>query len=219
MLIAVGVAIAVYFLPIKGPLLSAAEWARAHPSMAWPVFILAYIAAVILMIPAWALMMSGGYLFGTWAGIAVVVVANLLGSVITFWMGRTVARRWVIRRVRKAPRFRSLDRATRRNGLLMVTMSRLALVPYNLLNYACGLTGVRLRDYAAGTLVGSMPLIVLNIVIGSRATDIASLVRGEMESSSQEKLFLVISLLGVGGVIFVITRMASKALKRRLNET
>ncbi len=215
-LIAISVAVALYYLPIKEPLLAVAEWARLNRAVAAPLYVLVYIIALTLMTPAWALMLAGGYLFGTTAGIIIVALANLVGSIATFVLGRTVARRWVIKRVRHAPRFRSLDRVIRRNGFLMVTMARLALVPYNLLNYASGLTAVRLRDYAAGTVIGTLPLIALNVVVGAKATDISALVRGDATAGSPDQILLVISLVGIGGALFVITRIASRTLRRHM---
>ena len=215
-LIAISVVVALYYLPVREPLLAAAEWARLNPYVAAPLYLLVYVAALILMIPAWTLMLAGGYLFGTTAGMVIVVLANLAGSIATFILGRTIARRWVLRRARRAPRFRSLDRAFRRNGFLMITMARLALVPYNLLNYASGLTAVRLRDYAAGTVIGTLPLILLNIVVGSKATDISALVRGDTAAGSHDQTLLILSLVGIGGALFVITRIASRTLRRHL---
>lgn len=215
-LIAISVAVALYYLPIREPLLTMAEWARLNPLIAAPVYLLVFVVALILMIPAWTLMLAGGYLFGTTAGIVIVVLANMVGSIVTFILGRTVARRWVVKRVRRVPRFRSLDRAIRRNGFLMITMARLALVPYNLLNYASGLTGVRLRDYAAATAIGTLPLIFLNVVVGSRATDISALVRGDATAGDHGQTLLVLSLVGIGGALFVITRIASRTLRRHL---
>ena len=215
-LIAISVVVALYYLPVREPLLAAAEWARLNPFVAAPLYLLVYIAALILMIPAWTLMLAGGYLFGTTAGMGIVVLANLAGSIATFILGRTIARRWVLRRARRAPRFRSLDRAFRRNGFLMITMARLALVPYNLLNYASGLTAVRLRDYAAGTVIGTLPLILLNVVVGSKATDISALVRGDTTTGEYDQTLLVLSLVGIGGAVFVITRIASRTFKSHL---
>ena len=83
-LIAISVVVALYYLPVREPLLAAAEWARLNPFVAAPLYLLVYVAALILMIPAWTLMLAGGYLFGTTAGMVIVVLANIAGSIATF---------------------------------------------------------------------------------------------------------------------------------------
>ena len=105
-----------------------AQWAESAPELAWPVFLLAFVLAVIAMIPGWLFMVGGGYLFGAVTGGLLAFVANLLGSVAAFFLARTYARQWIKQRLDNSLRFRGFDDAVARNGVYTVMFARLASV-------------------------------------------------------------------------------------------
>ena len=136
--------IAVWLLPAREWLIQSADWAQAHPRIAWAGFILAYILAAVFMVPGSILTLAAGVLFGVALGVALVSLAATLGACCAFLVGRFLTRDWVESRLEAMPRFRALDCAVARRGWLIVLLARLSVViPYNLLNYALGLTNVR----------------------------------------------------------------------------
>lgn len=199
--------VAIVILPTGSEqLLVAAHWAESAPVLAWPVFLLAFMLAVVAMIPGWLFMVAGGYLFGAVTGGLLAFVANLLGSVAAFFLARTYARQWVKQRLDHSPRFSGFDNAVARNGVYTVMFARLALLPNNLINYACGISGMGLRDFVIGTSIGCLPILIVNVLIGAGTKDLLTAI----EEGDLEKPQLPLGLLGAIIAILILTLLLAK---------
>jgi len=208
--------VAVWMLPAREWLIQSTDWAQAHPRIAWAGFILAYILAALFMVPGSILTLAAGVLFGVGLGVALVSLAATLGACCAFLVGRFLARDWVESRLEAMPRFRALDRAVARRGWLIVLLARLSVViPYNLLNYALGLTNVRFGAYLFGTLVGMLPAIFLYVYLGSAAGSLASLEQTGAPMIPQS-LFIA-GLVVTALLIIVIARLTARALRSELD--
>ncbi|MDE0679249.1 MAG: TVP38/TMEM64 family protein [Gammaproteobacteria bacterium] len=208
--------VAVWMLPAREWLIQSTDWAQAHPRIAWAGFILAYVLAALFMVPGSILTLAAGVLFGVALGVALVSLAATLGACCAFLVGRFLARDWVESRLEAMPRFRALDRAVTRKGWLIVLLARLSVViPYNLLNYALGLTNVRFSAYLFGTLVGMLPAIFLYVYLGSVAGSLASLEQTGAPMIPQS-LFIA-GLIVTALLIFLIARLTARALRSELD--
>ena len=209
--------VAVWMLPAREWLIQSTDWAQAHPRIAWAGFILAYILAALFMVPGSILTLAAGVLFGVALGVALVSLAATLGACCAFVVGRFLARDWVESRLEAMPRFRALDRAVARRGWLIVLLARLSVViPYNLLNYALGLTNVRFGAYLFGTLVGMLPAIFLYVYLGSVAGSLASLEQTGAPMIPQS--LFVTGLIVTALLIFLIARLTARALRSELDK-
>jgi uncharacterized membrane protein YdjX (TVP38/TMEM64 family) len=110
-------------------------------------------------------------------------------------------------------RFRAIDAAVGREGWKIVGLTRLSpAFPFNLLNYAYGITGVRLRDYFFASWVGMLPGTVMYVYLGSLAGSLATLGgRGGGRTPAQWALY-VVGLLATIAVTVSVTRIARTAL-------
>src|SRR5262245_24395455 len=109
-------------------------------------FVAGYAVATVAFIPGAALTLAAGAIFGLVEGTVVVFLAAVCGSSAAFLVSRHVARRSVERRLAGNAKFAAIDRAVAKEGKKIVFLLRLSPVfPFNLLNYALGLTGVRFR--------------------------------------------------------------------------
>jgi len=153
-------------------LLGGIVWAAMHPGLVskaaveqwlaslgpWaPVaFVAAYAVAAPLFLPGSALTLAGGALFGPVAGTAWSLVGATLGATLSFLIGRTLAGD-VVRRL-AGPRLDQLLSGVERDGWRFVALVRLVpLFPFNLSNYALGLTRIRLMPYVLTSLVCMAP--------------------------------------------------------------
>ena len=114
---------------------------------AWgPVlFVLLYVAATVLFLPGSILTLGAGVVFGLARGAVIVSISATLGATAAFLVGRYVARDWVAGKIEGNPKFKAkaIDEAVAREGWKIVGLTRLSPVfPFNLLNYAFGLTRV-----------------------------------------------------------------------------
>ena len=208
--------VAFWFLPVRDWLVHVIGWTQAHPRIAWAGFILAYVLAAVCMVPGSLLTLAAGVLFGVTLGVALVSVASTLGAMGAFLVGRFLARDWVESRLEAMPRFRALDRAVARKGWLIVLLARLSVViPYNLLNYALGLTNVRFGAYVLSTFVGMLPAIFLYVYLGSIAGSLASLDQAGTPIDAQ--WLFVAGLIVTALLIVVIARLTARALRNELD--
>ncbi len=207
------IAVAVLLAPDRWEsLLAVAEWAEAEPHLAWPVFLIAFVAAVVMMFPGWLFMVVGGYLFGMLIGGLLSFIANLAGSVVAFFLAKTYARHWVEAKLATSPRFQDFDAAVERNGFGTILFARLALLPNNLLNYASGLTGMRLGDFVFGTALGSLPILIANVLIGASTMDLfTTMADGELEAARPPGKLLVAIIAGLALIVIL-----ARSLRRRL---
>ncbi len=183
------------------------------------VFVAGYAIATVAFIPGSLLTLAGGAIFGLWKGTLFVFIGASLGSIGAFLVSRYVARGAVERRIAGEPRFAAVDRAVRREGLKITFLLRLTpVVPFVLLNYALGLTRVRLVDYAVAC-IGMLPATLLYVYYGKVAGDLAKLAAGV----GQERGWGDYATWGVGlvatiAVSTVIVRIARRALREEVGE-
>ena len=105
--------------------------------------------------PAVPLTASAGYLFGVAPGTAVVLLAAAVAASVSFLIGRTIGRDWILQVASGNDRFRALDSVISQEGFKIVLLLRLSpLFPFALSNYLYGLTSVPFWDYFWGTLLG-----------------------------------------------------------------
>ncbi|TMA52409.1 MAG: TVP38/TMEM64 family protein, partial [Deltaproteobacteria bacterium] len=108
----------------------------------------AYIPAALLFVPGSLLTLGAGFALGVGLGTVAVSIGSTLGASAAFLAGRTLARGFIEAKISHNPRFRAIDQAVKHEGFKIVLLTRLSPVfPFNLLNYAFGLTPVSLRDY------------------------------------------------------------------------
>ena len=177
------------------------------------VFVLGYAIAVVAFVPASLLTLAAGAIFGLAAGTVYVLVAATLGACAAFLVSRHLARARVERRLAGNPRFAAIDRAIGEQGLRIVFLLRLSpAFPFNLLNYALGLTRVRFGDYAIAC-AGMLPGTLLYVYSGKLAGDLAALAAGARpEGDGGRTLLWAVGLLATLVVTLIVTRIARRAL-------
>jgi uncharacterized membrane protein YdjX (TVP38/TMEM64 family) len=204
-------------LPVAEWVVAALAWIDTHREIAWAAYIVLYIAAATLMLPGSIITLGAGFLFGLPAGTAIVSAGSVLGATAAFLIGRFFARDWIAERVARLPRFRALDQATSKDGFLIVLLTRLSpLFPFNLLNYAFGLTAVRLRDFVLASWIGMLPGTVLYVYLGSLAQDLTMLTSGAIEGGGFGLALFMIGLAATLLLTIVLTRRATRALNSQL---
>jgi uncharacterized membrane protein YdjX (TVP38/TMEM64 family) len=139
--------VAVKLLPVQDYLLGFVAWVRGAGWLGVAGFVVIYVLACVLFLPGSILTLGAGFAYGVALGTPIVWVSANLGAALAFVLGRTVAREAIAARVAAKPSFAAIDRAVGRQGLKIVLLTRLSPVfPFNLLNYAFGLTQVSFRD-------------------------------------------------------------------------
>ena len=208
---------AVYALPIAGPVMAMADWAQAKPLAGALVYIACVVVATVLFVPGSGSMMIAGYLFGLGTGILASAVAISLGAQCAFLMGRLVARDWVVGKVSGNPRLEALESGLREEAFLIVVLTRLSLViPFNILNYAYGITSVRAGVHLAATAAGMLIPVAMYVYLGTLARDIGEILSGSATPSTMGYWVAGAGVIVVAVLTWVMHRAASRALERHL---
>src|SRR5246127_2021510 len=204
-------------LPVREYLSAALGWMASHRESSWLAFIALYVLATVCMLPGLILTVAAGAIFGLLRGVVLVSAASVLGASAAFFIGRTVARGWTQRRIAGWPRFRALDGALAARGFWIVLLTRLSpLFPFNVLNYAYGVTTVRPRDYIAASWLGMLPGTGVYVYAGSAAASLAQALAGGAHVGRSGALLLVLGLAATVAVAVLVTRLARAQLEREL---
>jgi uncharacterized membrane protein YdjX (TVP38/TMEM64 family) len=183
------------------------------------VFVAGYVVAAVAFVPGSILTLAAGAIFGLGKGVGIVFIAATLGSAAAFLVARYLARPAIERRLAGNTRFAAIDRAVGAQGRKIVFLLRLSPVfPFNLLNYALGLTKVRFLDFFIAS-VGMLPGTVLYVYYGKLAGDVAALAGGAAVAKGPE--YYAVLILGLVATIVVttlVTRIARRALKEVADE-
>jgi uncharacterized membrane protein YdjX (TVP38/TMEM64 family) len=194
-------------------------WIDAQGVAGILVFIATYIVATVLFIPGSILTLGAGFVFGVVGGTLSVSVASTLGASAAFLVGRYVARGWVAAKTSGSPRFAAIDEAVGREGWKIVLLTRLSpIFPFNLLNYAYGLTGVSLPAYFFASWIGMLPGTVMYVYFGSLAANLATLGGATEQRGSVQWLLYGLGLVATVAVTVFVTRLARRALRETLPE-
>jgi uncharacterized membrane protein YdjX (TVP38/TMEM64 family) len=211
---------ALIVLPVKDWLISALEWTEGL-GIWGPVFVVAfYIVACVLFLPGSILTLGAGFLFKVVLGTITVSIGSTLGACAAFLVGRTVARKWIATKVAGNAKFKAIDEAVGQQGFKIVLLTRLSPVfPFNLLNYAFGLTRVPFWKYALASWIGMLPGTVMYVYLGSAARSLTDVAAGNVEGGPAQQIFFWCGLAATVVVALLVTRIARKAMKQAISQS
>lgn len=188
-------------------------WIDANREWAMVAYVGVYAVAAVAWIPGSILTLSSGALFGPLRGTAFTIVGATLGASLAFLIARHLARDAIARRVGQSERMAAVDRAIGREGWKVVFLIRLSPVfPFNLLNYALGLTRVSFWPYVAASAVGMIPGTFLYVYSGYAAGQVAAGAAGAAERGAASWILMGAGLLATVAVTWLVTRTARQAL-------
>lgn len=201
------------YFHVQDQLREVLDWMGGFGIWGLVLFVVIYALAAVLLVPGSVLTLGAGAVFGLLRGTVVVSIASTLGATCAFLVGRYLAREAVARKIAGNPKFAAIDRAVAGEGWKIVLLTRLSPVfPYTLLNYAFGLTPVKLGHYVLASWIGMMPGTVMYVYLGTLAQ--AGL--GERARSPGEWALYAVGLLATVAVTLFVTRLARRALTGRM---
>jgi uncharacterized membrane protein YdjX (TVP38/TMEM64 family) len=177
----------------------ARDWADGLGDVVYVAFVPLF--AVVNFLIWWPILAgAAGLLFGTAVGTPLALAGLTAASLTQMFVARRLASghhgALLPQRTRRVEDFLT------RNGAVAVMESRIVpLVPYGLVNFSAGLTRLRYRDLAVGTLVGAAPKVFAYVALGGSLDDL----------TSPEAIVAVVLLvaLGVIGALFVRHQLAA----------
>lgn len=199
-----GISVAVYY---RGSLNAAAVegWVERAGLWAPALFMLAYAVAAVFFLPGVVFTIAGGALFGPVWGVAYNLIGATAGATAAFLASRYVAGDWV--RARAGRRLSGLMDGVAAEGWRFIAFVRLVpLFPFNLLNYALGLTPIALVHYAWATFVFMLP--------GAAAYTYVGFAGREALAGGENVIQHALLALGLLALVAFLPRIV-KAIRRR----
>jgi uncharacterized membrane protein YdjX (TVP38/TMEM64 family) len=179
----------------RGPIPAFLAWsAPLRHSAAAPAWVIgAYVVGGLTFVPVTLLILLTIMMFGVPKGVAYAVLGALTSAAVGYVAGRLLGRN-VVRRI-GGPRLNRLTRRLARRGAMALAGARLAgLVPFTVMNLVAGASRLRPRDYAIGTLLGTVPGV---ITIGLVANVLTASIRARGAA-------MTIVLAAVGVILILI---------------
>lgn len=148
-------------------------WVKDAGWWAPAIFIIIYMLATILFLPGSILTLAGGVLFGPVYGVIYNLTGATLGAIVSFLIARYIASDYVSSK--SGGRLKQLITGVEAEGWRFVAFVRLVpLFPFNLLNYALGLTRIRLHEYAVATAIFMSPGAIAYTYLGYAGREAAT---------------------------------------------
>ena len=172
------------------------------------VFVAAYAIATVFFLPGVLFTLAGGALFGPLYGTFYNLAGATIGATLAFLLARFIASDWVAQRTGK--RLRQVVEGVEEEGWRFVAFVRLVpLFPFNLLNYALGLTKIRLSHYVITTFIFMAP--------GGAAYTYLGYAGRELASGGEDVIRKVLLAIAVVASIAFLSRIIMK-LRRRAKD-
>ena len=131
------------------------------------IYVVIYAVRPLILLPATLLTVASGLIFGPWLGTLFTIVGENASANVGFALARWFGRKAVASHV--SVRMSRWDGKLQQNGLVAVMTMRLIMLPFDAVNFGCGLTSIRHRDFAVGTFIGVLPSLIGFVLLGGVA--------------------------------------------------
>jgi len=174
------------------------------------VFIACYAVSAVFFMPGLLFTLAGGALFGPLYGTLYNLTGATIGATLAFLTARYIAHEWVAQRA--GNRLRQLVRGVEEEGWRFVAFTRLVpLFPFNLLNYALGLTNIRLSHYIITSFIFMAPSGAAYTYLGYAGREVAG--------GGENVIKKVLLALAVVATIAFASRVLMRLRRNRIDMT
>lgn len=147
-------------------------WVAAFGLAAPAVFCIARVLAAVVLVPGSVMGIAAGAAFGVMPGAVYNLISSTAGAIAAFAIARFIAPDWFHTRFRDRQLADRLIRGVEAEGWRFVAFIRLVpLFPYNVVNYALGLTRIGMAEYSLTTLVCMIPGDLAYVYLGYAARE------------------------------------------------
>lgn len=154
------------------------DWVNGFGVFAPIAYIVAWAILPIFFFPVPILALAGGLSFRLWMGTIYTIIGAIVNSSLMFWIAKILAKDMVSSYLeKKLPEkwWNRFMKADKKQGFLIVFVCRLIpVMPYNVINYASGLTNISFVNYSIATAIGILPGTLVFLNVGDKILDVKS---------------------------------------------
>jgi uncharacterized membrane protein YdjX (TVP38/TMEM64 family) len=127
-------------------------------SLGYVIYIVLYIISAVFSLPASVITISGGIVFGPILGGILALIGATIGASAAFLVARYLARDFIVGKFGNNAIFKKIEAGVEKNGTDFLILTRLVpIFPYNIQNYAYGVTNIKLPTFALVSMVTMAP--------------------------------------------------------------
>ncbi len=202
------------FFPVADILANVQEQVMRWGAWSAICYPLLYACCNVLLLPGGFLSIGGGFFFGLWWGFLIILVGNVGGAALSFYISRWVGNRWLRRRLLRNATLEALEPAVEREGWKIILLSQLhPLFPTSLLNYLYGLTRIKFRTCMLWVAIGQVPGLFLYAYLGTLGQLGLKLVRGKTHPRTVEYFVWGGGLLASVVILVLLGKIALRLLQ------
>lgn len=178
-------------------------WVASFGKIAPLVYIGLYLISTVFFLPGFPVTVLAGFVFGPLWGIFYASVASIISIATAFLVARYVARDLVEGWVKDNAQFRKIDQQVEEQGWRILMFTRLVpIFPFNLQNYAYGLTSIRFSTYVLVSGIFMLPGTAVFVQLGG------AFVSGEGD------VWKTLLYLGIAGVLMCLLSLIPRLLQK-----
>jgi uncharacterized membrane protein YdjX (TVP38/TMEM64 family) len=173
-----------------------------------------YACCNVLLLPGGILRIGAGFFFGLWWGFFIALIGNVTGAAITLFIGRTIGRHWLQRRLERSKRLHAFGPVVEREGWKLILLSQLhPLFPTSLMSYLYGLTKIPFHTCMMWIAIGQVPGTFLHVYLGTLGQLGLRLARGQTHPRLYEYWVWGGGLLISLAILALMGRIALRVLR------
>ena len=178
-------------------------WVAGFGRIAPLIYIGLYLVSTVFFIPGSPVTILAGFVFGPLWGIFYASVASIISVSVAFLIARYVARDLVEGWVKGNTQFRKIDEQVEEQGWRIVMFTRLVpIFPFNLQNYAYGLTSIRFPTYVLVSAIFMLPGTAVFVQLGGAFV------------SGEGNIWKTLLYLGIAGVLMLLLSLIPRLLQK-----
>lgn len=178
-------------------------WVASFGAVAPLVYIGLYFVSTVFFLPGTPVTVLAGFVFGPLWGVLYASIASIISVSAAFLIARYVARDLVENWVKDNAQFRKIDTQVEEQGWRIVMLTRLVpIFPFNLQNYAYGLTSIRFTTYVIVSAIFMLPGTTVFVQLGGAFV------------SGEGNIWKTLLYLGAAGVLLLLLSLLPKFLQK-----
>ena len=178
-------------------------WVTSFGRIAPLVYMGLYLVSTVFFLPGTPVTVLAGFIFGPLWGVFYASVASIISVSVAFLIARYVARDLVEGWVKNNAQFRKIDEQVEEQGWRILMFTRLVpIFPFNLQNYAYGLTSIRFSTFVLVSAIFMLPGTAVFVQFGG------AFVSGEGD------IWKTLLYLGIAGVLMLLLSLVPKLLRK-----
>lgn len=202
---------ALNLLPVKEWLNAILVWFEEFGVWAPLMYFVFFSLCSPHVFPVFLLSIGAGMLFGVTTGFMIVSAGNLLTCFLMFVLARYVGRDWCERKIKQYAVLGKINRALESEGWKILCMLRaVPIVHMVIMNIACGVSKIKLKDYLLGSWLGMIPMLFVYVYVGSLTENIMEASTHNVFGNAMGGGFIVLVIAVLIGFSFYMRRVMKK---------